>query len=306
MTHRKLVLPEGLVLGAVVCAPSYALAAGGLEFTSLHYALVGFATFFGVGLVAGFVWFRTREIHRTNEETIYDVHEPSPVSASRSESLSVPRATPSTGINVDELPAWPTMAQWLPTGVDEKRCPQCKRTFDATVVICPFDSADLVKVPQKGRVPTATEHPGCTSCGRLYDAGSRFCREDGERLSPSGKLQSVTVYVCQSCGDERLESHRTSCCEEADVQAYDPEDRAMIRPMLPINECPVCHALHAMGETHCEYDGQVLRPVVNLNRRLLAPTGRGPRRKLCAECGRRYSGASLYCCYDGTELEDLN
>jgi hypothetical protein len=190
----------------------------------------------------------------------------------------------------------------------ERECPKCQRTFPESVVICPHDSSRLsVRGDARHRVKVldGVRKPMCSSCGRRYEYGAKYCRFDGQRLSTNAVERLAVVWVCRTCGEEALEEGHT-CADGCEVNKLDPSDARVIFPMIPMMVCDSCHHVASPEVTHCPEDGDLLTPMVNVRSDALAPLGVGPRRKMCAACGRRFSGAARFCAYDGSRLSTLN
>lgn len=187
-------------------------------------------------------------------------------------------------------------------------CPTCSRRFDESLALCPYDATPL-RAQDRGQWVVnrdETPRPTCHECGRRYDKGANYCRSDGSELSQglvAGRLP--IVYVCACCGDETLTDE--SCgCAAPDRKTIDASNTKVITPSLPLMICPLCHSNGGFGAVLCPNDGALLRPLFNLNINVLAPSGRGPRRKMCPECGTPHSGSATFCMKDGHRLDSLN
>ncbi len=203
-----------------------------------------------------------------------------------------------------------TMAEVLVVGGRgrERECPKCQRTFPESVVICPHDSSRLsVRGDARHRVKVldGVRKPTCAGCGRRYEYGAKYCRVDGQRLSFTVAERLAVVWVCRTCGDEALEDGH-ECSIGCEVHKLDPSDARVILPMIPMMICDSCHHVASPEATHCPDDGELLHPMLNVRADALAPLGVGPRRKVCTCCGRRFSGASRFCAFDGDRLSTLN
>ncbi|MEZ4462098.1 MAG: hypothetical protein R3E66_20735 [bacterium] len=190
----------------------------------------------------------------------------------------------------------------------QRECPKCQRTFPESVVVCPHDATKLsIRGDARHRVKVldGVRKPTCHSCGRRFEFGAKYCRFDGQRLSGESVERLAVVWVCRTCGDESLEEGH-ECAAGCDVIKIDPSDARVIPPMIPMMICDACHRVASPEVTHCPDDNEVLRPMHNVRGDALAPLGVGPRRRVCKQCGRRYSGAARYCAHDGEKLVPLN
>lgn len=190
----------------------------------------------------------------------------------------------------------------------QRECPTCHRSFPDSVVICPHDASRLsLRSDARHRVKVldGIRKPTCAACGRRYEHGARYCRFDGQRLNLDGSDRLSVVWVCRTCGDERLEDGH-ECEPGCEVVKVDPSDARVIPPMIPMMICDACHRVCGPEHTACPDDGEPLSPMHNVRVDALAPLGVGPRRKVCGACGKRYSGAARHCAFDGEKVRPLN
>ncbi len=291
---------------ATVWAPATAFAQDpATQLASPMVAIYIFSLVFGLGMAASYLYFRRRQSQGLSDpappEEIF-IAQPKQVASERS------YATPMHGIGVEEITSQPPIAQLL-TGSAQGRheCPECGRHFDETLSVCPFDATPLR--PQARRQitrPAETEtKPTCPHCNRQYEDGARFCRHDGAELKLRGRLETLEPqYVCGNCGAESQQKD-SECCDAPDIKTIDPS-LPTVAPMFPMSICPSCHAYAAPGQSHCEHDDDIVRPMSNMNLAVLSITGMGPRRKICKQCGLRHSISAKFCARDGSELVDLN
>jgi len=194
----------------------------------------------------------------------------------------------------------------------ERECPKCKRQFDETTVLCPYDATPLVPRGGRGgrreRVPDDTApRPCCLECGRRYERSARFCYHDGQALTPAREGDFPVFHVCANCGHETTDPNASCGCDEPRKLTVSPaDDGTVVMPTIPMMRCRRCNYLGMPGQRHCPNDGELLLPVMNVHVNALPPTGLGPRRKICEKCGRQFSGSASYCAYDGSKLETLN
>lgn len=283
----------------------------GFEFLYLAMFLLGF------GGSAALVWWGKRRAARVYQSEDYESvdHRVMPlVDEGRAPSPS--RATPAD-LSAAELedPGSASIPQMLissPRESGDRECPTCSRRYDETVVICPYDSTPLRPVGLRASrtarpAITGSRRPTCGSCGRRYQSSARYCYHDGARLSASSPSVVPIVRVCRTCGFETMDEHATCDCDAPEFVEIDPSSSQVEMPTIPMMHCRRCDYRAIGGAmTHCPNDGDLLYPIMNIRRNALPPTGIGPRRKVCTECGRKSSSAAEYCAYDGTKLEHFN
>lgn len=284
----------------------------GLEVLYLAMFLLGFAG------SAAIVWVARRKrregLDALDEERGTDIYlavpapEMTPTTAARLTPTKLP------AVELDELPNRPPIAQLLfatSKRGDHKECPKCKRRFGETVVLCPFDSTPLRSLHLRSRrttrpAVTGSRRPCCSGCGRRYEGAAKYCYHDGLTLSADSPSEVPLVRVCRTCGHETLDSGRPCDCDHPDMLEIDASRSSIQMPTIPLMQCRRCDYLTHGGETACPHDGELLYPVMNVQMNALPPTGIGPRRRVCEQCGRKFSTAANYCAYDGTKLKDLN
>lgn len=172
----------------------------------------------------------------------------------------------------------------------------------------PGPSRSVVVQPQGvDRLDTTVSVRVCPRCERRYDIGATFCPQDGATLEDFEDrlplLNTASPLVCTECGKEQASG--TFCPEDgARLVSRDPDADGYV-PM-PVVVCPRCHREFLHGEGSCPDDGEVLLPVVGRKTGGLPMTGIGPKSKICAECGTRYSSEATFCGKDGSSLVNLN
>ena len=123
----------------------------------------------------------------------------------------------------------------------------------------------------------------------------------------SEAAQDATVFrACETCGWEGEIDQRTCPEDGSELLVVDPSDSTSVAPTIPLLICPRCREYAPPGTAHCPEDGEVLTPLSNIRMTELPRNGIGPRRKICRECGERFSGAADYCPRDGVKLVALN
>ena len=284
----------------------------GLEVLYLFMFVVGFSG------SAVLVWLARRKgreaLHLADEGASDELYFSTP---STEVTTPVPsRATPTKlpAVELDEWPSRPPVAQLLfatSKRGDHKECPKCKRRFGETVVLCPFDSAPLRSLHLRSRrttrpATTTSRRPCCSGCGRRYEGAAKYCYHDGIALTADSPSEVPIVRACRTCGHETLDAAPPCECDQPDVVEIDPSRASIQMPTIPLMQCRRCDYLTAAGSTICPNDGELLYPVMNVQMNALPPTGIGPRRRVCEQCGRKFSTAANYCAYDGTKLKDLN
>ena len=192
-----------------------------------------------------------------------------------------------------------------------KECPVCQRQFASWMVVCPHDAATLRPPKQRTmrRAGPSSKELGrarCPKCERRYPMGTLFCTHDGESLVEDTTTDAAPVFVCRSCGRHAPELDSEPCCDDVDRITLDPRETTSRGPAIALLACPRCHTYGALGSIQCAHDGEFLVPASTLPAHTHAPTGYGPRRKLCPVCGTRFSGASSFCCDDGSRLKPLD
>lgn len=284
----------------------------GLEILYLTLFLVGFAA------SAVLVWWGRRRRAAAFRAPQLDAELPARPAAQLTE-ITTPapsRATPAElpAVVVDDLFERPPIAQLLfATGRrgDHKECPRCQRRFGETVVLCPFDSTPLKSLnvrPRRTARPaiTGARRPTCGGCGRRYESAAKYCYHDGTQLSASSPAEVPVVRACRNCGHESFEFDGVCGCDEPEVVDVDPGRSAVQLPTIPLMQCRRCGHMSPPGTTRCPHDRELMYPMMNVQLNALPPTGIGPRRRVCADCGRKYSAAANFCAYDGRRLHDLN
>lgn len=197
-------------------------------------------------------------------------------------------------------------------GDRSRECPSCRRRFDETVVLCPFDAAPLRGVGARSRRRPQRHQVGsrprssCSTCGRCFHGGAAYCYEDGTKLSYEVPRDPAIARVCRSCGWETLGQASVCPQDGEELTVVDPSDEQIVAPALPMMVCRRCHHLDAPGVELCPHDDQPLVPLMNLRVRTLPPTGMGPRRQICPTCSSKYSTTARFCAYDGAKLTPLN
>ncbi len=285
----------------------------GLEIFYLAVFVVGF-----IASGALVVWDRRRRRARGVEAPLDNPEIEAFASRTSRATGSMPtRATPTElpAVVVDDLPTTPPIAQVLfapgGRGGDHRECPTCKRRFGETLGICPFDSTPLRSLhPRVKRTTrpaiTGRRRPTCTSCGRRFESAAKFCYHDGGSLTTESLAEVPVMRVCRSCGWETPARDGTCGCDEPHVIEIDPSRASVQLPTIPMMQCRRCGTLAPPGTIECVNDGELLYPVMNVELNALPPTGIGPRRRMCGQCGRQFSKGAHYCSYDGTRLSDLN
>lgn len=266
-----------------------------------------FAGFFGLGLIAGLIYFKHGRGARIESPADFSsdgivLRESVPPPRGRQSGMP----TPEGGIDIGGLEPLLQKAEVMhPPSKASRTCPTCTRSFDDSIVICPYDSTPLTREAPRKMPAEPLGVPGCRRCGRYYSSGTSFCRHDGSRLESEAAVKVRVVTVCRSCGSNQG-AQNSECEGGCDWIKVDPMRTRFVMSPIPLMECPACYQTYSMDHARCERDGQVLRPLMNLTKGTLPPTGYGPRRRVCTECGTTYSGSSRYCAHDGHILTDLN
>jgi hypothetical protein len=283
----------------------------GFEYLYLTMFLLGF------GGSAALVWWGRRRARNVYESEDYQSIDPSvlpPGDGAHARAPARPTPIELGATEVDEsgsAPIGPMLASTSP-GIGDRECPTCSRRFGEAMVICPHDSTPLEPVIPRSRrtarpALTGSRRPVCTSCGRRYQAAARHCYHDGARLTAESPAVVPIIRVCRDCGFETMDEYGSCDCETPDMVEIDPSDSQVVMPTIPMMHCRRCDFRSVGGSTtHCPHDGDLMYPIMNVRMNALPPTGIGPRRKVCTECGRKSSPAAHYCAYDGTKLEHLN
>lgn len=269
------------------------------------------------GLVARVLWTRHRRLLVYEAQPDADrAHGTRPLPVAETTSPGLSRVTPTDlpSIEFDQLPTQAPIAQLLFASAsrgDHKECPRCHRRFGETVVLCPFDAAPLRALHARSRrtarpAVTGSRRPSCAGCGRRYESAASYCYHDGAALSADSPAEVPIVRACRACGFESLDPKARCACTHPDLVEVDPSRSQIQMPTIPIMECRRCDYMAAPSETYCPHDGALLYPVMNVQINALPPTGIGPKRRVCEQCGRKFSTAAHYCAYDGKKLRDLN
>lgn len=197
----------------------------------------------------------------------------------------------------------------------DRRCPECRRTFPATIVICPYDSSPLRAAPEPDqRAGRGDAGPlarlMCGGCDRRYEPGVEYCYHDGLPLVADTEDladKAPRFKACETCGWEGQSSDEAVCPNDgSDLVTVDVSDQETLAPTIPLLVCPQCRQFAPPGKAFCPHDGELLTPLTSVRMTTFPDRGFGPKRKLCQTCGTQYSGAARYCCNDGTKLIDLN
>lgn len=192
-----------------------------------------------------------------------------------------------------------------------RSCPQCGRNFPGVFESCPYDNSTL----QEGRSLFQSAairylpRKYCRQCTRRFPQSADFCRHDGQPLeedySQAAELGEKT-YFCRSCGFETQEEQSLCPRDKEPLEVLEPALHQEELPLVPLLECSNCGYMGALGETRCPEDHCFLVPRLSRRPQTLAITGFGPRRKICKECGERYSDQAQYCSFDGAQLVSIH
>lgn len=192
-----------------------------------------------------------------------------------------------------------------------RRCPECERAFPGVFDVCPFDSTPLrdreASVDDGGtrRLPRRR----CPECSRRYELGATHCYRDGHQLqrdTDQACSGAPTFRVCRSCGFETLDALE-ECPEDGEpLVCLDPMQRRRVKPAFPYNRCRQCGHVASPDQTRCPTDGSLLLPELSVQLSGLPPTGYGPRRRVCPDCGTAFGPHCEHCSRDGTKLIELN
>ncbi len=197
----------------------------------------------------------------------------------------------------------------------QSMCPKCSRLFPSTLVVCPYDSATLLRVPERSRAKPARrteqslERLVCTGCDRRYEPGISFCYHDGLPLMQDTReraRQAPTFKACEDCGWEGQTDDALCPHDGGELIEIDASDSTKIAPTIPMMVCPKCRNFGPPGKAFCPDDGELLTPLVNVRVTEFPAHGFGPRRKVCETCGTEHSGHAQYCSCDGSKLVALN
>ncbi len=176
-------------------------------------------------------------------------------------------------------------------------------------------AADAVREQERAptrsdRLDTTVSAMGCPECRRQYDVGGDHCPRDGARLQlldTDAVADDDHDMVCSICEA----SHPASavfCDEDGGRLAPDPDSAVGRTTFVPvaIPFCPTCHREHPPELRVCPDDGAVL--IQMLGRRSCGHPllGVGPKRKICPDCGLRYSADMNFCTRERTRLVSLN
>lgn len=171
----------------------------------------------------------------------------------------------------EQEPRPPSPTDRLDRTISAMICPECRRQFDVGGDHCPIDGARLRLIETDAVADD--DHPMvCSVCEAPTPAGSVFCERDGGRLAPAVSTSRV---------------------------------RATFVPVA-IPFCPTCHREHPPELRTCPDDGASL--IKMLGRRTCGHPllGVGPKRKICPDCGLRYSAGMQFCTREKTRLVSLN
>jgi hypothetical protein len=164
----------------------------------------------------------------------------------------------------------------LDTSVVRMRCPECRRSFEAGTLFCPFDgcacSRDQFAAVEL--VVLATRTKVCPECKATYGSDVLSCERDETRL--------VTQI-----SDAR--------------QGY-----VSVRAVVI---CARCQLEQAMDAATCARCQQPLAAAQVLSGRLTAGyplRGVGPKTRICTSCGVSYAEGLSFCGRDGSKLTTLN
>lgn len=297
----------------------------GPERRQLGYILLGTSCALGVGMVGAFLLIRRRRRQRqmwpafgqgtASGAQLIDVSEYDGPNV-RSQAGSREQG----GVGADTLmeALGGSKADFAATEVagPKRRCPECSRTYPATLLVCPYDSAKLLRMPERrsrrsrrSRKQTGLERRVCTGCERRYEAHVDYCYHDGLPLMQDTRERSYEApafVVCKSCGWEGEGEEEVCPNDGSELVEIDPSDATPVPPAFPMTICPTCRQYGSPGEAFCADDGEVLMPVVDMRETEFPPHGFGPRRKVCSECGAEHGGHASYCSNDGTKLVALN
>ena len=283
--------------------------------------LLGSLCAMGLGMLAGYVFVR----RRNKREPFFDFDDdaqygsfgfqqsPRTLEAS---SATVERSTEETGSPTEavmEALGQSTMDYGQGQGNQMRECPRCSREFEATMVVCPYDSTPLrpVQKARSRRRRKSTRHLDrlvCQGCDRRYTVGLDYCYHDGMPLVRDTEAKAVEApafRACENCGWEGTDQE--VCPRDgSELVEIDPADTTRVRPTIPLTICPKCREYGPPGKAHCPNDGTMLTPLVDVRVTEFPRGGFGPRRKICKECGEQFSSAARYCSHDGTRLVALN
>ncbi|MGM0559170.1 MAG: hypothetical protein ACQEVA_22485 [Myxococcota bacterium] len=197
----------------------------------------------------------------------------------------------------------------------ERKCPQCKRTFPSSIVVCPFDNSPLEGARQSTSGARGSDKSErldrkvCTGCERRYPADADFCYHDGLPLTHDTRDAASDAPVfkaCEACGWEGTTDDMMCPNDGEELVKIDPSDATTVSPTIPLMVCPKCREFAPPGVAHCPEDGELLTPLTNVRVTTFPSGGFGPRRKICKSCGTQFSGEAEYCCNEGSRLLSLN
>lgn len=258
----------------------------------------------------GLVLFSRRYDERRRLDRVMEAPEPPQLERQRAIKTSpIPiSATPALPAMVDEPKSVTQLILTQTRTAGDRECPTCRRRYGETMLVCPFDATplELVGLRSAETVRPSSDRPTCRQCGRRYESSARHCYHDGARLSTATRTDVPIVHACRSCGVERVDTIDSCGCDSPDIVRIDPSRTEVVLPTIPMMHCRRCDHVALPGTTHCEHDGELLFPVMNVAPNALPPAGIGPRRKVCPDCGRLFAAAAHYCSYDGTRLQHLN
>ncbi len=280
----------------------------------------------GAALIMGGIYM----VHRARQRHLYDIEEdafaprrdrpprrevqPADPLMSVATQLSADQSSPHA-LAIQRGAERPLFA--LRTDGHAKECPACHRNFASWMAVCPVDATpleDLIARRRAGRSAkgkTALQRLRCPSCERRFAEDARLCPYDGLQLVRDTAEEAAVApptTICRSCGADVTDAlgRICHCGEDFDPLTLDPSDVSNRPPAVPLTVCPRCRAWGSFGQTHCPHDGELLMPVTELEANALPATGYGPRRKVCRTCGVHFSGAYLFCSFDGTELTSIH
>lgn len=300
----------GLVALPAVLVESPAVGWTGLEVTAVAAVVVAAAALAG--------WWGWKLVEDAGDDQSVPPELPEPAKAQTAEGSSPESSrsrAPDSGLH-----RWPTARAESDIedaflGSDDemptRQCPECDRKFPGVFDVCPFDSSTLeqhgpaLQAGADERLPRRY----CPDCGRRYELSADHCYHDGQSLRRDTDQASANAgvwRVCRDCGfetDEDLEA----CPEDGQrLVVLDPTRREQVQPAFPYNRCRQCGHVGAPDETKCPEDGSLMLPELDASMTALPPTGHGPRRCVCPDCGLDFAGHCNYCSRDGEQLIPLN
>lgn len=269
-----------------------------------------------VGILVAVGWWSWRTHRRGGAESpVSGMVESTATAAGGEESSESARyAKPDAGFvrsSVAEDEASEEHAFFSGDDVPPRTCPECERVVPGIFDVCPFDSTPLEDGNSRRRKGSEELLPRkyCPDCGRRYELHAEHCYHDGQLLRRDDEqaARDAGVFrVCRDCGWETTDDVEICPRDGEPLVVIDPMSRKQVRPVIPYNRCRDCGYLGEPGQTHCPNDGSFLLPELDAGTTALPPTGYGPRRQVCPECGTRFGDHCNHCSSDGTELIALN